>query len=240
MTHEPITVHEMDAVDIARRNMRELDEWTLPVIDTKGVLSGMVHIMDIVDVMERQVKPKRITGKEKKRPQVRIRDIMSSTVASIGTGAKLGTVVKTMLRFDATSVVITEREVPTGLVTLWDLLEILASFKKREGVHVQITGLDSEDPSIFDGMHYQIRKSVKRISRYISPKVVNVHGIEHCKEGETVRYTLSVKLVTPRKQFAVRDEAYNLMLLLDELLERIERRVKKDREMARSRDKLRR
>jgi len=231
MTPRPTCVSETDTVDHARKVMRELDERTLPVTNKKGQLIGSVDIMSLMKILEMQDLTKRSRARKvvggKKRPRPLVRDIMSGTVAAIGRKATLKDIIKIMRTRHATSVVITEKDFPIGIITQWDLLEVLASMLPKEGVHIQITGLEHEDAAVFDAIYWFVQKFLKKASKRIQPTMLNIHGIEHMKDGITVRYSFSVKLLTSKKPYMARREGYDIFEVLDQCLFALERMIDK-------------
>lgn len=241
MTPGPTCVFEGDTVDQARKVMRDLDERSLPVIDKNGNLVGMVDILSIMEVLEKQnltrrTRARRVVG-GKKRPRPIVHDIMTKSVAAIGKKATVRDIVRIMRETGSTNVVITEMDNPVGIVTQWDFLELLASAEEEEGVHIQITGLEHEDASVYDGIYWFVQKFVKKVARSIRPTILHIHGIEHMKDGETVRYTVSIKLVTTRTSFNANREGYDLFGTIDECLAALEKVIKKRVEKKKSRRK---
>ena len=231
MTPNPTCVSETDTVDHARKVMRELDERTIPVTDKNGQLIGSVDIMSIMDMLKMQDLTKRSRARKavggKQRPRPLVRDIMSGTVAAIGQKATLKDIIKIMRTMNSSSVVITEKDSPIGIITQWDLLEILASMLPKEGVHIQITGLEHEDATIFDAIYWYVQKFLKKVSKRVRPTMLNIHGIEHMKDGITVRYSFSIKLMTSKKPFMVSREGYDLFEVVDQCLFALERMIEK-------------
>jgi CBS domain-containing protein len=231
MTPTPTCVSETDTVDHARKVMRELDERTIPVTDKNGLLIGSVDIMSIMDILKMQDLTKRSRARKavggKKRPRPLVRDIMSGTVAAIGQKASLKDIIRIMNSMNSSSVVITEKDSPIGIITQWDLLEVLASMSPKEGVHIQITGLEHEDAAVFDAIYWYVQKFLKKVSKRVQPTMLNIHGIEHMKDGITVRYTFSVKLLTTKKPFMVSREGYDIFKVVDQCLFALERMIEK-------------
>jgi predicted transcriptional regulator len=231
MTPDPTCIRDSDTVDYARKIMRELDERTLPVVDKTGVLIGNIDIIPLMEVMERQNLTKRSRARRvvggKKRPRPLVRDIMTEAVTSVGRRTGLKEIIRTMRDTGATSVIITEMDRPVGIVTQWDLLEILASLIGEEGVHIQITGLANEDASVYDGIYWFVHKFLKKVAKLVRPTMLNIHGIEHMKDGLTVRYTFSVKLITTKRTYHINREGYEIFDVLDDCLIAIERLIEK-------------
>jgi CBS domain-containing protein len=235
MTPEPMVVKEDDGVDVARRMMHDLDERAVPVIGKDGLVTGTVEIFSLMHLIEmgdanKMSKDKQIIGRRKGTSGggALVRDIMKSTSAALGKKSSITNLVDMMRRTGSTTIVVTDKEMPVGIITQWDLLGAIAALEEREGVQVQITGFDHQDAGVFDGMYGLVQKFVEKIHKNVQPTMLHIHGVEHMKEGEAVRYDLSVRLVTKRTSYTARKENYNLFDALEDCIYVIEHQVTKE------------
>jgi CBS domain-containing protein len=235
MTPEPMVVKEDDGVEVARRMMHDLDERAVPVIGKSGLVTGMVEIFSLMHLIEmgdasKMSKDKEIRGRKKGIPGggALVRDIMKATSTALGKKSSITDLVDMMRRTGSTTIVVTDKEMPVGIITQWDLLGAIAAMEEREGVQVQITGFDHQDAGVFDGMYGLVQKFVEKIHKNVQPTMLHIHGVEHMKEGEAVRYDLSVRLVTKRTSYTARKENYNLFDALEDCIYVIEHQVTKE------------
>ena len=73
-----------------------------------------------------------------------------------------------------------------------------------------------------------VQKFVEKIHKNVQPTMLHIHGVEHMKEGEAVRYDLSLRLVTKRTSYTVRKENYHLFDALEDCIFAIEHQVTKE------------
>lgn len=186
MTPEPMVVKESDSADQARRMMYDLDERAVPVIGANGLVTGTVEIFSLMHLMEmgdatKMSKDKHIMGRRKGASGggALVRDIMKSTVTALSKKSSIKDVIDMMGRTGTTTIVVTDKELPIGIITQWDLLGAIAAMEEREGVNVQITGLDHQDPGIYDGMYGMVQKFVEKIHKNVQPTMLHIHGVEH-------------------------------------------------------------
>lgn len=235
MTPEPMFVNESDSADVARRMMYDLDERAVPVVGSNGLVTGTVEIFSLMHIMEmgdasKMSKDKQIRGRRKGASGggALVRDIMNSTVTALSNKSSMKDVVDMMGRTGTTTIVITNKDIPIGIITQWDLLGAIAALEEKEGVNVQITGLDHQDPGVYDGMYGMVQKFVEKIHKNVQPTMLHIHGVEHMKEGETVRFDLSVRLVTRRGAYSVRKEGYIIFDALEDAIYAIENQITKE------------
>jgi CBS domain-containing protein len=241
MTPDVKFVNETDPADLARRMMFDLDERAVPVVGKNGLVTGMVEIFSLMHLMEmgdatKMSKDKQIRGRKKGASGggALVRDIMKGANVAIGKMSSMKEITDLMGRTGSTTVVITDKEIPIGIITQWDLLSAIAALEEKEGVQVQITGLDHQDAGAFDGMYGMVQKFVEKIHKNVQPTMLHIHGVEHMKGDEPVRYDVSLRLVTRRTSYSVRKESYHLFDALDDCLFAIEHQISRESSIEKS------
>lgn len=234
MVDDPITVFENDHIYVALEKMRSLNEMTLPVVDEHNHLRGMIHLGDMSNALwrfkERLTYGERKGQKEKK--ELFVKDFLSPPV-SVEKNAKLRDVIKNMLEHKSyVCTVVNKENKPIGIITQKDIIESFSKKKEQEGVMVQITGLESEDPAVFDVIYQIIEKHLKKINKFENyrPQNLTIHIEEHSPEGKEIDYTARAKLVTEKKIFYKKDHDWNLFGLIDSVMDTLYRTVRKDKE----------
>ncbi|MEM4935340.1 MAG: CBS domain-containing protein, partial [Thermoplasmata archaeon] len=125
MVKDPITVREDDNIYVAIEKMRNLNEMTLPVVDSHEHLKGMIQIDDISTAMwrlKKRLKMGEYKGQKEKK-EFKVGDFISPPV-SVEMNKKLKDVIETMLKMKSYIVVIVNDEnKPVGIVTQKDIIE---------------------------------------------------------------------------------------------------------------------
>ena len=231
MSRSPVCVSENDDFSKAKEIMKDLDEQTIPVVDSSGNLSGIVDIKDISSVV--LFKPARQRHEmESKHTKVRIeiKSIMRRPV-SVPLEAALGPTVELMLRNRLGSVIVTKNEKPAGILTLSDLIELIARRREEESVYVQITGLTDADPFLYESLYGIIEKGMKRLSKIAKPQMVMVHVSQYNPAGTTSKFSLRARMNTERKMYYAQSVEWDLMRACDTLMRELETLVRKDHEI---------
>ena len=218
MVRDPILVEEDDSLDVVRKKILEIEERSIPVVNEKGVLTGRADIMDIINLIEMKDSTKRVMAKDRTRAEPKVKFMMKGGMPSFAQAPDLRKVISLMKANDSAMVIFTKDGIPYGVVTDWDLLRHISEIAPKDTVHVEILGIHESNPSISEGIFGTVQKSLRKIERYCKPMSVRVHVGEHLKDGEVVRYTLGLKIMTDKGVFFTSAEGYELFSALDESL----------------------
>ncbi len=234
MVKDPITVKEDDDIYVALEKMRSLNEMTLPVIDAHGHLKGMIHIDDISTAIWRT--KERLTFGEykgqKEKKVFKVKDFLAPPVY-VKKKRKLKDVIETMLKMKSyICVIVDDEEKPVGIITQKDIIENFVKRKEEENVFVQITGLETEDPSVYDSIYEIIEKYLKKINKFENyrPQSLTFHIEEHRPSSNEIEYSARARLVTEKKVFYKSDHDWNIFSLFDTVMNALYRAVRKDKE----------
>jgi ribosomal subunit interface protein len=130
---------------------------------------------------------------------------------------------------------VVESRKPVGIVTQLDVLELVASYQERRQVYVQITGLDEQDPDLYDEMYRLIEKTMNRITPITMPQLLMLHFTEHHRQKEGRNFTVRARLSTSHGLFFSEGSDYELFRVLDTVLDHLEKQIVKDKERTKDR-----
>jgi CBS domain-containing protein len=213
MTGQVQTVKEDEPVKNAVDTMRKLDIRTLPVVDDEGALVGIVGIRDIVNYNwnggRRETKGE-ISG-EKSPVEVKVGSLASGAVVTIAPDATLNDAVKLMSAKKVSALPVVQKDKMVGILTLYDLVELVASFGQRDMVYMQITGLEEEDRFSLDMMEREIQNGLAKVARVARPQLFTMHVTKHHAVGNRAKYSLSARLFTEHGAFIARSVDWSLI-----------------------------
>jgi hypothetical protein len=137
-----------------------------------------------------------------------------------------------MNKNDISTVIVTERNAPVGIITQYDLIELIASFKSEEQVFVQISGLHEAEPEAYDMMYDLIQKSVKRMAKLVTPKIFTIHVTRHDAGSEQTAGNITIRgrLTTEHELYHFAANDWELALALSSMLSQMERSIRKDKD----------
>ncbi len=229
MSHSVQCVYENDMVSRARHLIQELEARSIPVIDEFEHLVGVVGLKDIAPLVIQPVKRGEDAGLETGPLDVQVKSIMSSPPISVTKDASISKVIKLMAKHDVSNIAVVEKDIPIGIVTQIDLVELLVRFRKGDEVYVQISGLE-EGPEVYDAMYEMMGKTLRRIGKIVTPKVFNVHMTKYHTKGDSFKHSIRARMTTENEMYYARSHDWDLFSALEEMLDQLERNVKREKE----------
>jgi CBS domain-containing protein len=236
MSQKPLTIAENEDVEKARSLMRDLDVRTIPVVDDQGRLGGVLGVKDIMDYYGRersQRRPSLGTPGDVVDLSIKVSSLMNSPAVSIGHDGDLHQAIALMAGEGVSSVVVEEGGEPQGIVTHMDLLELVASYRERRQVYIQITGLEEHDPDVYDEMYQVIERRMQKITPIAMPQLLMLHYTEHHHPKEARNYSIRARLSTKTGLFFATQFDFDKFRALDNVLDHIEKQVVKEKERQR-------
>lgn len=232
MSKNPQAVYDKESVHRAEILMRGLMEKSLPVVDVNGRLVGAVSMHEILEILwnPKATKPSNVIIGERAPPEIMVGSIMNRPALSVSPDDTIGDVANMMIQRKLTTVFVQENGRLVGVVSQADLMEQVISLKQKEGVYVQITGLDQEDPDIYTILYEQIEKSMRRIDKIQFPRVFTVHVSTYHPEGLRSKYSIHARLTTDKGMYYANETDWDLYRTMDRLLQQLEKNVKREHE----------
>lgn len=227
MTEDVQIVREDDAVRDAVEAMRNLDIRTLPVLDDAGNLTGIIGVKDIVRYNWRE-KHKQTVGEitgNSSPVEIKVDSLSVNSPATISPDTTLGDAVSLILKKNISTLpVLMGREI-VGIVTTYDLVELIASLRERDMVYVQITGLEEEEHWELEVMEREIQDGLVKIAKVSRPMLFTLHVAKYHEKGNSAKYSLSGRLITEYNVYAAKAVDWNITKAIIQLMEHMERRV---------------
>jgi len=233
MTPKPEFVREDDDAKKALSIMRGLDEKNLPVVDSNRKIVGVIGMKDI---MRNIWKPRERASKggfdtESTPVKITVSSIMNRPPITAISDTTIEKAVKKMVKNDISTLFIVEESKLLGVVTPKDILEQAMSTQPSEGVYVQITGLEVEDPDIYDSLYSVIQKGMIRIAKVAQPKIFNAHVATYHHQGLRSKYSVSARLTADDGMFYSKTTDWDLFRAMHEVLEVLEVELRKKHDM---------
>ncbi len=224
-----------DTVTEARRILNDINERNIAVVD-RGYLVGVVGLKDIVkaNYTDNKKETKAINRKYRKESgpvDIQVESIMVTAPVTAAPDDPIIKTVELMNSHNISTVFITEDGKLKGVVSELALLELFHSFRPRDGVYVQISGLSDEHPEVFDILYEMIEKSMKRVSKLLKPKILTIHVSRYnSDEGSRQKYSITARLTTEHEMIYGKAFEWDLFKAMDDTLEQIEKSARKIRD----------
>jgi CBS domain-containing protein/ribosome-associated translation inhibitor RaiA len=232
MTPNPQCVAEDDSVDHAVKLMQALGERSVPVVDERRHLRGVLGMKDVVQLFAKPRRGERhgeLSGEETK-VTIEVKSVMHSPPVTIGADGELSRAAEMMISSNVSSVVVTHAEEVVGILTKLDLMHFLAGLRERDELFVEISGLDDEPKETYDLIFDTIQKEMRRIAQLVQPRTFSLHIQKYKPEGDRSKYSLRARFQTAHTLFYAHHYDWDLHLALKELLENLYKRILKEKE----------
>ena len=213
----------VDAVTV----MRDMDIRILPVVDDMERIMGIVGFKDLANYNWREKKRQtlgEVVG-DSYPADVLVESAMIEDPVVITPGTTVGKAAEIMLERSISTLPIVEERELRGIVTRYDLVELVASFRRRDMMYMQITGLEKDDRFEMDQMERIITQSVQKIARIVDPLMFSLHVGKYHQEGIRTKYSLNGRLVTVNGVMNANAVQWDLIQATTDLMGMFERRV---------------
>ncbi|QLH75509.1 MAG: CBS domain-containing protein [Methanomassiliicoccales archaeon] len=234
MTTNVQAVNENDKLKDALEVMRKLDIRTVPVVDGGFKLTGIIGIRDIINYSWSGPGIKGIRKGEYKAESnpvdITVKSLMHDGPLTVTPDATLGEAVKLMSSKKISTLPVVEKDVLRGIVTKYDMLEMIASVRKRDMVYMQISGLEEEDRLSLDVMEREIQMGLQKIGKITRPMLFTMHVTKYNNSGNRAKYSLNGRLHTEYSTYNVSSVDWNLMKATIDMMAKFERLVTETKE----------
>jgi CBS domain-containing protein len=236
MTPNPQAVGEDETVDHAIKLMQALGERSIPVVDVRRHLKGVLGMKDVVQLFAKPKKREHVgelAGEEGK-VEIEVKSVMHYPPVTIGVDGTLARAAELMVTSNVSSVIVTDKAEPVGIVTKLDLMHFLAGLRERQELFVEISGLEDEPTETYDLIYDTIQKEMRHIVQLVQPRTFSLHIQKYKPEGDRSKYSLRARFQTAHTLYYAHHYDWDLHLALKELLENLYKRIlrEKDRKVS--------
>ncbi len=236
MSTKPVLVTEDEDVSSAAVKMRGLGESEIPVIDSMERLTGILRLDDVAaDTFRRQKQSIRggymdsgDVGGDMVKAQATCASLMSNP-SYVHPGDPITQTAEIMLdrRLHLLPVVDDNMNVE-GVVDISDIIDSLDTGRAKEGVLIQVTGLDSDDLDLYDMTFAMASKFLVRFSKItgLTRGKLNLHVIKYHTEGR-IKYSVRTKIIAEPLTMSLDHHDWNYGKCLSFIFETYEPRLRK-------------
>lgn len=232
MTPNPQCVGEDDTVEHAVQIMRSLGERSVPVVDKNRRLKGVVGLKDVAELFARPKVREHVgerAGREEK-ITLEVKSVMRYPPFTVGPEADVHRAGELMVKNHVSSIVVTEKDEPVGIITTQDFMQFLAGLREREQLFVEIGGLENDPKETYDEIYAVVQKEMRRIAQLVQPRTLAIHIQKYKPEGDRWKYSLRARFTTSHRIYYAHHFDWDLQVALSDLLETLYRRIVKEKE----------
>lgn len=206
-----------DAVE----KMRRLDIRTIPVMDSADNLVGVVGMREIIDNFWKEGSKEFGDITKHSKAQITIESVCTTHVETVAWDCDMDKAAALMEERRYSTMPVMDGKEMVGILTEYDIIELLSSCREREALFVQISGLDDEDKTYTAAMYKDIETEVVKISRIYKPESLTIHVARYNDEGERKKYSLSGKMFVNGMTFNAKTVDWDLVRANNDLIKKI-------------------
>jgi len=240
MKTEPITLMDTDPISKARHIMIEQRIEHLPVVSSeKRVLRGMVTAQLIVFnlIQPKDAVQRGYAGASQPEPMdSEVTGLMDDQPLRVGPQTRLRSVIDDMRRTPKSAAAVELFSELQGIITEKDIVRFLLHFRQQSTPPIYIVGIPTEDYLEAEMIKSKITRTIEKVMKaypFLEEAFLRVKPIRSV--GKKKLFSTELRLSTPRDNFVVTGDGWDLPSVADRLCEKLKRRlmVKRKRETKR-------
>ena len=232
MTPNLQAIGEDETVDRAVQLMGSLGERSIPVVDKNRHLKGVIGLKDVADLFARPKVREQYgdrAGREQK-VTIAVGSVMRYPPITIGPDADVQRAAELMAKNRISSVIVTDKDEPVGIITTQDLMQFLAGLVERKQLFVEVSGLEDEPSDTYDEIYDLIQKEMQRLAEIVEQRTLTIHFQKYSPEGDRFKYSLRARFATAHRIYHAHHFDWDLHAALKGLLDTLHKRILKEKE----------
>ena len=216
------SVRDNQLLDDALEIMRELDIRTVPVTDSKGAVTGIVGMKEVLENNWKATSKTvgDISGKTKK-TSTTIESICMSAVKTVEWNDDIETAVELMSDNSISTIPVLDEGKMVGILTQYDIIELISACRERQYLFIQLSGLDDEDKAYSGAIYDSIRDEVQKINKIVSPESLSVNVAKYNEKGDKNKYSITARLIADGRAYSAKQVDWDLIKTVDDLMGKI-------------------
>lgn len=217
---ESVKVNDLmdDALDLMIRE----DYRTIPVVNDANGLVGIIGMREIID--NNWKKDNKTIGDLEKssRSQITVESIALTSVKTINWDDDVAMAVDVMAENNISTLPVMEGKELVGVITEYDIIELLSACRERDMMFVQISGLDDNEKEATDAIYADIEEMVKKVSRIYKPESLTMHVSRYNDSGGNFKYSISARLFINGSAVMGKEVGWDLVKTCSDLINKLE------------------
>jgi CBS domain-containing protein len=225
MTNPVEAVKQHDLMDDALDLMIREDIRTLPVVDTSDRVVGVVGMREIID--NNWKKDNKTIGDLAKssRSQITVESISTTSAKTIEWDSEVAEAVEIMVDNGFSTLPVLEGGTLVGVITEYDVLELISACRERDMLFVQISGLEDDEKDYTDAIYKDIENMVAKVSKIYKPESLNIHVSRYNEVGGNPKYSITARLFINGTGLMMKEVGYDLTKTMSDLIKKLEAAV---------------
>lgn len=225
MSNPVESVKANDLMDDALELMIREDYRTIPVVNEVNNVTGIVGMREIIDNNWKK-ENKTIGDLEKSaRSQITVESIATTSAKTIAWDADVAEAVDIMVENRFSTLPVLEGKDLVGIITEYDILELISACRERDMLFVQISGLEDDEKDYTDAIYADIEAMVNKVSKIYKPESFTMHVSRYNDVGGNPKYSISARLFINGTAIISKEVGWDLTKTAGDLIAKMEDQV---------------
>ena len=225
MSNPVESVKANDLMDDALELMIREDYRTIPVVNDANNVIGIVGMREIIDNNWKK-ENKTIGDLEKSaRSQITVESIATTSAKTISWDADVAEAVDIMVEHRFSTLPVIEGKDLVGIITEYDILELISACRERDMLFVQISGLEDDEKDYVDAIYADIEAMVAKVSKIYKPESFTMHVSRYNDNGGNFKYSISARLFINGTAIISKEVGWDLTKTAADLITKMEDQV---------------
>ncbi len=206
-----------DALDI----MRKLDTLTIPVVNEANRVVGVVGMKEVIDA-NWKTDAKAVGDMQKRnKAQITVESVSVSTPITINWDDTVKEAAAIMIEKNISTLPVIDGEGLVGVMTQYDIVEVLSACREREMMFIQISGLEDDDKGATDALYDVIEEQMAKINKVYRPQSLNLHVARYNDDGGLAKYSITGKLYLEGTSINTKEVGWDLVRTMSDLMKKM-------------------
>ncbi len=222
MSNPVESVKVNDLMDDALELMIRQDYRTVPVVNERNEVTGIVGMREIIDNNWKK-ENKTIGDLEKSsRSQITVESIATTSACVIEWDDDISSAVDLMVDNKFSSLPVVENKSLVGIITEFDILELISACRERDMLFVQISGLDENEKNMIEPVYADIETMISKISKMYKPESLTMHVSRYNDSGGNYKYSISARFFVNGTAIMCKEIGWDLVSTCSSLIKKLE------------------
>ena len=218
MTNPVEYVKDDDTLDKAIELMRSLDIRTVPVVMGEGKVKGVIGMKEVIDNNWTDGYRSLADMNDIK---ISVSSVCTNNAESVSWDSDIETAAEIMCKNGISTLPVLESGSAVGVITQYDILEIVAACRQREMLFVQLSGLSDSDKEYSDQIYEYIQSEISKISKVGTPSSLTFHYGKYNEGGDRQKYSVSGRLALDSEVFTAKEVGWDIAKVSNDLMKKL-------------------
>ena len=218
MTNPVETVKSTDTLDTAMNLMRALDIRTVPVVSADGDIEGVLGMSEIID---NNWKGGSRSFADIPDVKIEVSSICTDVAYTVTWDSDLEAAADLMVQHGISTVPVLESGKAVGVVTQYDILEVVSACKQRDTLFIQLSGLSEDDKESVDEIYKVIENEVAKVAKVGNPNSLTIHYAKYKEAGDRQKYSVSARLAVDSEVFTAKAIEWDIIKVTKDLMRKV-------------------